>query len=377
MASDGLNSTGASGVNNGMNSPRIQVSLPTNLKMPPRSPSRESVATEMSVSSSYLSECGWQNKLPAHLSFLKAVPENQQLSAYLTPNRGPSPIPGSGGGRFLRVPGASSVGGRSMDGGLGIGWWEEETDLNVIKNFSTLSKALGLQKSFSTGDIVSLDDSGLPVHNSGGALRACVSEVAMGGIQQQYERMHPVFGMGSRSLSTWVAVGDGAAIQISSQLPSPQGRPTSVHVDASKADAAAFCGGVTFTPADLILNLNKRVRQCYIRRRLLTTYKALERLSQSQFNLDQIAAVAEAASQVDSIQSEQSQQQPFASGDESLSAKAGPGGHSSPLDATWIKSALTLNDVERDQGRPLSKYMRNMMIFNWLHTLEDGPTEML
>ena len=57
---------------------------------------------------------------------------------------------------------------------------------------------------------------------------------------------------------------------------------------------AAF-GGVSFTPADLILNLNKRVRQCYIRRRLLTTYKALERLSQSQFNLDQIAAVAEAA----------------------------------------------------------------------------------
>lgn len=150
-----------------MNSPRIQVSLPTNLKMPPRSPSRESVATEMSVSSSYLSECGWNsNKLPAHLSFLKAVPENQQLSAYLTPNRGPSPIPGgSGGGRFLRVPGASSVGvgGRSVDGG----WWEEETDLSVIKNFSTLSKALGLQKSFSTGDIVSLDESGSPLHNNG------------------------------------------------------------------------------------------------------------------------------------------------------------------------------------------------------------------
>jgi hypothetical protein len=50
------------------------------------------------------------------------------------------------------------VGGRSVD----VGWWEEETDLrlSVIKNFSTLSKALGLQKSFSTGDIVSLDESG-------------------------------------------------------------------------------------------------------------------------------------------------------------------------------------------------------------------------
>ena len=168
MASDRLNLIGVSGANNGMNSPRIQVSLPTNLKMPPRSPSRESVATEMSVSSSYLSECGWNNKLPAHLSFLKAVPENQQLSAYLTPNRGPSPIPGGSGGRFLRVPGASSVGvgSRSIDGG----WWEEETDLNVIKNFSTLSKSLGLQKSFSTGDIVSLDDSGSPLHNNGNTL---------------------------------------------------------------------------------------------------------------------------------------------------------------------------------------------------------------
>lgn len=79
--------------------------------------------------------------------------------------------------------------------------------------------------------IYTCDESG----GAGGVLRACVSEVAMGGLQQQYERMHPVFGMGSRSLSTWVAVGDGAAIQISSQLPSPQGRPTSVHVDSNKA----------------------------------------------------------------------------------------------------------------------------------------------
>lgn len=159
--------------NNGTNSPRIQVSHPTNLKMPPRSPSRESIATEISVSSSlFLSECGgagWNNKLPAHLTFLKAVPENQQLSAYLTPNRGPSPIPGGGGGggRFLRVPGPSSMvgaGGRSVDGS---GWWQEETDLNVIKSCATLSKALGLQKSFSTGDIVSLDDSGSPLHPIG------------------------------------------------------------------------------------------------------------------------------------------------------------------------------------------------------------------
>lgn len=132
---------------------------------------------------------------------------------------------------------------------------------------------------------------------------------------------------------------------------------------------AAF-GGVSFTPADLILNLNKRVRQCYIRRRLLTTYKALERLSQSQFNLDQIAAVAEAAGN----------QQTMTSSDASpATSKAPTLLPCTPADpATGLpKGALTLTDVERDQGRPLSKYMRNMMIFNWLHSLEDGQTDVL
>lgn len=128
----------------------------------------------------------------------------------------------------------------------------------------------------------------------------------------------------------------------------------------------AFGGGVSFTPADLILNLNKRVRQCYIRRRLLTTYRALERLSQSQFNLDQIAA--EAARQPDAGDASLA---PIASVDDSPTSTA------AKTDASWSKGALTLNDVERDQGRPLSKYMRNMMIFNWLHSLEDGQSEML
>lgn len=35
---------------------------------------------------------------------------------------------------------------------------------------------------------------------------------------------------------------------------------------------------------------------------------------------------------------------------------------------------LTLLDVERERGRPLSKYERNMMIFDWLHTLDEGDT---
>jgi hypothetical protein len=34
--------------------------------------------------------------------------------------------------------------------------------------------------------------------------------------------------------------------------------------------------------------------------------------------------------------------------------------------------ALTAADLERERGRPLSKYERNMMIFNWLHTLDEA-----
>lgn len=189
--------------------------------------------------------------------------------------------------------------------------------------------------------------------------------MALGVVQLQCERMGGgcagmglmIGGMGSRSLSTWVAVGDGAtagaAQQISSQLPSPQGRPASVHVDSKSAQdfmAASF----NISAADLILNLNKRVRQCYIRRRLVTTYKALERLSQSQFNLDRIAQQAQSQT----------------------TDRADPLPLPAPLGGVQQQQQiLTLNDVERDQGRPLSKYTRNMMIFNWLHSLdpEESP----
>ena len=39
----------------------------------------------------------------------------------------------------------------------------------------------------------------------------------------------------------------------------------------------------SFTPADLVRSVNKRIRQTYLKKRLLTTYKALERMG---FNLD-------------------------------------------------------------------------------------------
>ena len=38
---------------------------------------------------------------------------------------------------------------------------------------------------------------------------------------------------------------------------------------------------------------------------------------------------------------------------------------------------VTARDVERDRGRPLTKYERNMMIFNWLQTLEETAYDMM
>ena len=137
----------------------------------------------------------------------------------------------------------------------------------------------------------------------------------------------------------------------------------SLFVDA--ADVASF-SGVSFTPADLILSVNKQVRQHYIRRRLLATYKALERLSQSQFNLDKMAA--QVGQEMDSGASEaQLNSKP----DSSTSSP-------STTEPMWMKNAsVSLNDVERERGRPLSKYQRNIMIFNWLHSLEDTESDLL
>ena len=136
-----------------------------------------------------------------------------------------------------------------------------------------------------------------------------------------------------------------------------------------EAGAGPAASGVGFTAADLIRSVNKRTRHNYIRRRLLTTYKALERLSQSSFNLDQIAAVA--------LTSQANDERQGSGGSLSLSteaeSKSQPG--CANVNAALAKNALTINDVEREQGRPLSKYDRNMMIFNWLHNLDSDDLQ--
>lgn len=92
----------------------------------------------------------------------------------------------------------------------------------------------------------------------------------------------------------------------------------------------------------------------------MTTCRALERLSQSEFNLDRLEAAASAA-----------QITPGAT-------LVVPGALVVRVAGRKNKDhALTVKDIERERGKQLSKYERNMMIFNWLHTLDDTVEESL
>ncbi|VEN61540.1 unnamed protein product [Callosobruchus maculatus] len=137
---------------------------------------------------------------------------------------------------------------------------------------------------------------------------------------------------------------------------------------------------------DILLprHTNLPVRQNYIRRRLLTTYKALERLSQSEFNLDRLeitsASVTSAANELSQDNSSTVPSRLTVPGSSPTPSKSPTATSSSSPNQAVVRSAkqrggknlpLTIRDVERERGKPLSKYERNMMIFNWLHTLDD------
>ncbi|XP_066153118.1 uncharacterized protein [Euwallacea fornicatus] len=257
-------------------------------------------------------------------------------------------------------------------------WFEEETEL--IRSCAALSSAVGLQKSFSTSDI-----SQLPSPDEGPTLqglRNAVSDLALNSLQRNgFLLEHARLDHTSRSCSTWVAVGDIAS---TSQLPSPHGGQSSTNTTATSTQQppASTPPPPAFTAADFIRSVNKKVRQNYIRRRLLTTYKAIERLSQSEFNLDRLeVAPATAQASIDPCS-----QSVITPGPTRLTV---PGSSPTPskspttsssTNAAMLRAAksragknlpLTIRDVERERGKPLSKYERNMMIFNWLHTLDD------
>ncbi|XP_015512515.1 uncharacterized protein [Neodiprion pinetum] len=298
-----------------------------------RSPSHESVTTDISlfsVSSSASEARG--NRL---------APFKSYSDAHLA-SRGPSPNPDN---RQIQANRQADI--------PEILWFEEETEL--IRSCGALSSALGLQKSFSTSDVFQLPS---PDAGCSRKLRSAVSALALDtahrdGLLLEQARLDHA----SRSCSTWVAVGD---VGTTSQLPSPHGGT----VQPAPPAPNHHTNSMPFTAADLVRSVNKKVRQNYIRRRLLTTYRAMERLSQSEFNLDRLEAAASAA-----------QSSPGAT----LSVP-GTSLTSGSVLATSRKGKnlpLTVSDVERERGKQLSKYERNMMIFNWLHTLDDTAIDSL
>ncbi|XP_066964177.1 uncharacterized protein [Macrobrachium rosenbergii] len=310
-----------------------------------RSPSHESVSTELSLFSissaaSEMSRVGLKVVLPAHLA------------------RGPSPTPE--GRHRLQVPSGSGGCGGSSAGDVGSTnlWGEEESEL--IRSCAALSSALGVHKSFSTSDI-----NGVGASNNDGELsRTWVSEVNVCGGGRLEGVFLPRLDPTSRSCSTWVAVGDVAS---TSQLPSPQARPGSLESPA-------------ITAADLIRSVNKKVRQNYIKRRLVTTYRALQRFSLSEVNLEGGVLPGSATVKVDSggvtlvvPPRQQAAQDVFRIIKKEVELPV-----PSPSTASQNKNlSLTARDVERDRGRPLTKYERNMMIFNWLQTLEETAYDMM
>lgn len=280
-------------------------------------------------------------------------------------------------------------------------WLEECNDL--IRSCGQLSSVLGIQKSFSTSDITQLptdktfDSNGMRhigyIHPNAQP-RHAISELILNSFQRcNYMLESARLDHTSRSCSTWVAVGELAS---TSQLPSPHGHCSlSVNQSSSQQQLTApnlitnnsiETSQPSFTAADLIRSVNKKVRENYIRSRLLTTYRAIERLSQSEFNLDQLASVAVTSAPG-----------PIAEGPgptelvvpiictPKLEPTIEPRINEDKADSIKRKNVLltakvnlnpnlTIHDIEEDRGKPLSKYDRNMMIFNWLHSLDETAT---
>lgn len=109
-------------------------------------------------------------------------------------------------------------------------------------------------------------------------LRSAVSTLALNTAQRNTLLLeHARLDHASRSCSTWVAVGEPVAN--TSQLPSPHGgamqeqqqQQTSASQSAQQPPATSH-PPIPFTGADFVRSVNKKVRQNYIRRRLVRIY---------------------------------------------------------------------------------------------------------
>lgn len=256
----------------------------------------------------------------------------------------------------------------------------EEGD-DLIQDVVTLSSAVGLVKSFSTTDITHLPYENLLESTTTRQkyLRNAYSEMVISSVQQSnYILEKSKLEKASRSCSTWVTVGD---ISSTSQLPSPHSKSSNIvpitHCANNTSAVNVKNGQIDFTAADFICCINKRIRQQYIKKRLLTIYRALQCLSQSEFNLDKLEVCNHVSAKLGKkldLPTSPLVSQYF--GKESSSSQSSTSTIFSKMNSnvgknflTTQKKLLTVRDVDREKGQPLSKYDRNMMIFNWLLTL--------
>eukprot|EP00090_Calanus_glacialis_P046905 TRINITY_DN9442_c0_g1_i4.p1 TRINITY_DN9442_c0_g1~~TRINITY_DN9442_c0_g1_i4.p1 ORF type:complete len:232 (-),score=40.10 TRINITY_DN9442_c0_g1_i4:193-888(-) len=188
------------------------------------------------------------------------------------------------------------------------------TGKDLIHSCGAISKMLGLQRSFSCGDILTISESEPVRHTrSDTFLHEC----------EDYTLETPDANSGT--LSACIA-GD-YNVKSSSQLPSPDAELVKVLGEDENC--------YSFFYSELISSITKRPRQNYIRRRLKVIHNALEHLTDTNFNLDHIEV------EVNSTEKEKS-------------------------------GTVSSKEIAQNRGKPLSKYERNIVIFNWLHTLDEG-----
>lgn len=113
-----------------------------------------------------------------------------------------------------------------------------------------------------------------------------------------------------------------------------------------------------------------QVRQNYIQRRLLVTYKTLERLSQSEFNLDKTCGDGAMAAGQIMASDRGGVGGTDATGPGKYLSVPRPGGK--PLCPDDI--AVCTDTIKRYQPKAFTRYDRNMFIVNWLDNIDPQNT---
>ena len=156
-----------------------------------------------------------------------------------------------------------------------------------------------------------------------------------------------------------------------------------------------------FTPADLVRSVNKRIRQSYLRKRLLTSYKAIERMSVSGINIEKLQDLIDETGKItpefarlfpartevndghvkpttplptNKVQTGTKNRHSSNESSQTTLSSMVSDGTNVTKQRKDSNNTLSPREVERDRGKPLSKYERNVMIFDWLHTLDENAT---